>query len=137
VDETTIEQVGISRRRVLTGAAVGAGALWAAPSIVSLGASAGAASAISCSNPGSDNCGGPFSDCSPGSDASCFCTHDIDGNVVCIAIDLCCAGCQSCASSADCPSSCACVPDTCLGNVCQPLCGVQPSGVSHQHPQNV
>jgi hypothetical protein len=135
MDETTIEQGGISRRRVLTGAAVGAGALWAAPSIVSLGASAGAASAISCDNPGTDNCNGPFGDCSPES-GRCFCTHDIDGNVVCIGFNQCCAGCQSCASSADCPGSCACVPDTCLGSVCQPLCGVQPSGASHQSPQH-
>ena len=128
LDEMT-ERLGTSTTRrtvVKTGAKIAYAAPIVAASfkLTSMTAAAQAVSG-SCTNV-IGACNVPANGCN--GDASCACFRTIDGSSACIQFNVCCAGCKTCSSNADCGSGCACVADTCLGNVCQPLCGVGASG---------
>jgi hypothetical protein len=108
----------LERRTVLKGAAAGV-AVWAAPSVLSIGSVASAASNQPC---GPFNCSGPLMTCK---EYGCLCGSTVEGKSVCTSG----AGfCDDCNSDADCGegyycmalTDCGCGPqgNACLANDC-------------------
>lgn len=119
-----------SRRNVLKGAGVGAVAVWAAPTVMSLGSVANAASAhppLSCQDcdPSADPCtnqtacGDPAQGCTCKTHPqgqSCLCT----ANGFCVDFSACPNGDSDCPTGYSCVSSCC--NDAGYGNLCIPNC---------------
>jgi hypothetical protein len=116
----------LSRRAAIRRLAVGAGVVWAAPVVMSVGSSAAAASA-----PFTGNCGTKFvcssgidATCGP-EDADCLCVDTTDGVLFCAA-NFACRTALTCTTSADCPAGwrCQAAGSGCCGfGVCLPPCG--------------
>jgi hypothetical protein len=113
----------ISRRTALKGVGVGAAATWAAPTVLSLGSSALAASAV-CE--GGGGCNGPYPICGlTGPNGFCFCMATEDGGQFCSESRACpdqseCATDDDCAAGWKCGATCFLLCDLLL---CNPPCG--------------
>jgi hypothetical protein len=121
-----IRESGLTRRHMIQTTAIGAVGVWSAPAVLSVGASAFAASqACDCSD--GNNC--LIGNCSDPNDF-CSCAATVEGPCGCF-IPTCVA--PSCTSSADCDNGQLCVPGCCSNPVCATPCGgPAPSSVHGQ-----
>jgi hypothetical protein len=89
--------------------------------LTSIGAAAQGASPAACAPPRSAcSNDGPFG-CQ--GNAACSCAATPEGTTACFTWNATCNDTvTTCTSSADCDTHCACIADTCIGNICQPLC---------------
>jgi hypothetical protein len=123
-ESTTVLAAATTRRTIVkTGAKIAYVAPLVAASFKLTARGAGAqtiSGAVECS-PVGGTCGGSPTGCNGNADCSCAAT--VDGTAVCFVWNLCCTDCATqCTSNAQCGDGCACIADTCLGDVCQPLC---------------
>lgn len=123
MDETPETASGVSRRVALKRLAAGTAAAWAAPALLSVSASAGAASTVcpTCSA-GGDAC---FEPCGDGPNGACLCARKTDGTCACFT-PICSS--TLCAADGDCPEGWACVAQCCGPPTCAPLCSTRVSG---------
>jgi hypothetical protein len=139
---------GMSRRRLLRRAAIGAGVAWTAPVLISAQVAAAGTPGPSTSTTSTtepfacgpaSRCGEPLLPCTPGGVAPpCFCAPTAEGGAACVGLGATCPpdfrcpagqGCEPfgifcrCASSADCPSGSVCVAlQPCIEDrICFPL----------------
>jgi hypothetical protein len=120
-----IRESGLTRRRMIQTTAIGAVGVWSAPAVLSVGASAFAASQT-CDCSGKHNC--QVGNCGDPNDR-CSCAATVEGPCGCF-IPVC--GPQ-CTTSADCGDGQLCVPGCCSNPVCATPCGgTAPSSV-HGH----
>lgn len=125
-DEPSASGGGSSRRTVIKRMAIGAGVVWAAPAVMSVGSAASAASPF----PDTGNCGvkfvcGDTANCGP-EGAGCLCTLTTEGVLFC-SNNFSCADVARCLVSSDCPAGWQCqAADTgCCGQgYCLPPCGL-------------
>jgi hypothetical protein len=99
-----VEQRRLSRRRLIQGMGVGTAAVWAAPTVLSIGSAAAAASSPVCAT--ASTCG-VITGC-VGED--CLCAQTTEGTIVCInpfAVQL------LCSASSQCPDGSVCAVGDC------------------------
>jgi hypothetical protein len=130
-EATKVLRSPLSRRNVLKGVGVGVTAVWAAPTIMSLGSVAHAASAhppLACQdcNPAGDPCSNQTA-CGD-SDEGCSCkTTAAGGSCLCTTNGQCVDFTACPNGDRDCPSGFSCVASCCndvgFGNLCLPNCG--------------
>lgn len=119
-EETLDEPRGLSRRSALTRIGAGAAVIWSAPTLLSIGASASAASGVPC-NACSNNdiaCDG-LNACEGG--CNCWVRADGAGNCCGVAVEF-CSPSNACGAANSCPAGYTCV-STCCGNICVAPCG--------------
>ncbi len=113
----------ISRRKALTRVAAGTALAWSAPVISSLRTPAFAQYPACAEPPCGPACGGPdtWLECAP--TFTCICIQTIEGTCACIQTNVIDPGGPTpCTASSQCSAGAVCVNDTCIGDICQPLC---------------
>jgi len=114
----------ISRRRAVKRVAAGAAAAWSAPVLTSLSTPAFAQYGHCAATPpcGDTRVGDGegdefFTDCQVA--PPCICVATVEGQCACIQLNV---GLGPCSATSQCGGGAVCVNDTCIGDICQPLC---------------